>query len=312
VVKVADTIEWIKVKEAEDSNKPWFVWLAFNLSHVTIRQQPSAMCVPNADTLDAKSISEMKECGGTFGSSNVGSCSGEALMRAMTNSLDSIFGKLLDAVDAIDPNTYVIYIGDNGTAMYGWPNMDFIDNMYITRKGRGKGTAYESGTLVPMIIRGPQIAANIQNNSYAHVVDLFSTILELAGLVPPADVSNSDGTGTVPVDSVSLTPILFNKAKATRDADTGYILNENKNLMKNGTRWVGAQNATYKVVCIDSPSNCEFFNLTNDPLEEYQLAKPESCADYVNGQWTPADPQWHYCRLTEIVAKESILSTDNK
>jgi arylsulfatase A-like enzyme len=312
VVKVADTIEWIKAREAENPDKPWFVWLAFNLSHATIVQRPSAMCVPNADTLDEMSIKEMKACGGTFGSANVGSCSGEALMRAMSNSMDTIFGKLLDAVDAMNPNTYVIYISDNGTPMYGRPNLDFIDNMYITRKGRGKGTAYESGALVPMIIRGPQIAASTQNNSYAHVVDLFSTILELAGLAPPVNVSNSDGTGTVPLDSVSLTPILFNKAKATRDPNKGYVLNENKNLMTGGTRWVGAQDATYKVVCIDSPSNCEFYNLADDLLEEYPLAKPASCADYVNGKWTPADPQWHYCRLTDVVAKDSILSEDKK
>jgi len=312
VVKVADTIEWIKAKKAENPNRPWFAWLAFNLAHATVIQKPSAMCVPNADTLDTVSYQEMKECGGTFGSNNVGSCSGEALMRAMTNSLDTVFGKLLEAVDAIDPNTYVIFISDNGTPMYGRPNLDFIDNMYITRKGRGKGTAYESGALVPMIIRGPKIAANKQNNSYAHVADLFSTILKLAGLTPPKNVSNSDGTGTVPVDAVSLTPILLNKAKATRDPNTGYILNENKNLMTGGTRWVGAQDATYKVVCIDTPNNCAFYNLADDLLEEYPLAKPESCADYANGKWKPSDPRWHYCRLTDIVAKESFLSVDKK
>jgi arylsulfatase A-like enzyme len=312
VVKAADTIEWITARKKENPDKPWFVWLAFNLSHATIIQRPSAMAVPNADTLDAVSYKEMKECGGTFGTNNTGSCSGEALMRAMTNSLDTIFGKVLDAADAVDSNTYVIYISDNGTPMYGRPNLDFIDNMYITRKGRGKGTAYESGALVPMIIRGPKIAAHTQNNSYAHVVDLFSTVLDLAGLTPPKNVSNSEGTGTVPLDSVSLAPILFNKAKASRDPNTGYILNENKNLMTGGTRWVGAQNATYKVVCIDSPGNCTFYNLANDPLEEYPLAKPESCADYTNGKWTPADPQWHYCHLTDVVAKDSFLSVDKK
>jgi len=312
VVKAADTIEWIKSRKAENPDKPWFAWLAFNLAHTTIIQQPSAMCVPNADTLDPVSYKEMKDCGGTFGSNNVGSCSGEALMRAMTNSLDTILGKVLDAVDSIDPNTYVIFISDNGTPMYGRPNLDFIDNMYITRKGRGKGTAYESGALVPMIIRGPKIASNSQNNSYAHVTDLFSTILDFAGIAPPKRVSDSEGTGTVPVDAVSLAPILFNKAKASRDPNTGYILNENKNLMTEGTRWVGAQNATYKVVCIDTPNNCTFYNLANDLLEEYPLPKPDSCADYVGGKWTPADPRWHYCRLTEVVAKESFLSADKK
>jgi arylsulfatase A-like enzyme len=312
VVKVADTIEWIKARETANPDKPWFAWLAFNLAHVTIIQKPNAMCVPNADTLDAKSAKEMKECGGAFGSANTGSCSDEALMRAMTNSMDTIFGKLLEAVDAIDPNTYVIYISDNGTGMYGMPRMFYIDNMYITRKGRGKGTAYESGALVPMIIRGPKIEANSQNSSYAHVADLFSTILDLANLTPPKSVSNSDGTGTVPVDAVSLAPVLFNKASATRDPNTGYILNENTNLLKNSSRWVGAQNATYKVICIDGTENCQFFNLADDPLEEYPLAKPKSCADFTNGKWTPKDPQWHFCRLRDVIAKDSFLSLDKK
>jgi arylsulfatase A-like enzyme len=312
VVKVADTIEWIKAKEAEDPNKPWFAWMAFNLSHATAKQQPSAMAVPNADTLDAASYKEMQECGGTFGSNNVGSCSGEALNRAMTNSLDKVFGKLLDAVDALDPNTYVIIVSDNGTPMYNRPNLDFIDNMYITRKGRGKGTAYESGALVPMAIRGPKIAANTQNNAPVHVADLFSTILELAKLAPPKQVSDSKGTGMVPLDSVSLAPMLFNKAKTVRDPNNGYILTETKNLMTGGTQMVGARNASYKVVCTDSANNCIFYNLINDPLEEYPLAKPDSCADYTTGRWTPKDMQWHYCRLTEIVAKDSFLSEDKK
>lgn len=86
VVKVADTIEWITKNEKENPDKPWFAWVAYNLSHTTIVQQPNAMAVPNKDTLDAKSIKEMEACGGKYGSNDGGNCSDEALMRAMTNS----------------------------------------------------------------------------------------------------------------------------------------------------------------------------------------------------------------------------------
>jgi arylsulfatase A-like enzyme len=255
-------------------------------------------------------LEEIKKCGGTFGTQNPGSCSGESLMRAMTNSLDTLVGNLLEQVDALDPNTYVIVLGDNGTPMYGRRNLDFIDNMYITRKSRGKGTAYESGARVALAIRGPQIKASARSNEYVHVVDLFSTILTLAGLTPPEKVSNRDGSGTLAVDGVSLTPILFNKATTVRDPNQGFLLTESLNLMA-GTvpRQVGARNATYKVVCslkVDAGS-CEFFNLVNDPLEEYPLAKPESCDSSTAKGWSPADPPWHYCRLTEIVAKQSFL-----
>lgn len=54
---------------------------------------------------------------------------------------------------------------------------------------------------------------------------------------------------------------------------------------------------------------CTFYNLTNDPIEEYPLAKPDSCASYQNGKWTPAAPEWHFCRLQEVIAKESFLAS---
>jgi arylsulfatase A-like enzyme len=61
-------------------------------------------------------------------------------MRAMTNAMDTVIGKVLAAVDALDPNTYVIFVGDNGTSMYRGGS-HFVDNMYLTTTGRGKGTA---------------------------------------------------------------------------------------------------------------------------------------------------------------------------
>jgi arylsulfatase A-like enzyme len=308
VVKVADTIEWITAQEQADAERPWFAWLAFNLAHATANQVPSAMAIPNADTLDEAARMEAEACGGEFGTNNTGTCSGEALMRIMTNSMDTLIGKVLDAVDTLDPNTYIIFIGDNGTPMYARPNLDHIDNLWITRSGRGKGSAYESGARVPFSIRGPGIMPNTSSNEYVHAVDLFSTSLQLAGLQVPAEVSNGDGTGTLTPDSVSLTPLLFNEAQTVRDPDQGYILNENVNLMSNGTAIVGARNANYKVVCVDSVEACEFYDLQNDPLEEFVLAKPTSCEAYTGGTWTPANPEWHYCHLADVVSTKSFFS----
>ncbi len=127
----------------------------------------------------------MVDCGGTFGTNTVGGCTGPQLMRAMSNSMDTVIGKVLDEVDKLGPNTYVIFIGDNGTPMFGgYKNQ--IDNMYITKTGRGKGTPYESGCRVPMAIRGPNIAAGQQKGTFVHLADLSATILTLAGIEPPA------------------------------------------------------------------------------------------------------------------------------
>jgi arylsulfatase A-like enzyme len=314
VVKTADAIKWITEQETKNPDKPWFVWFAFNLSHITGRQRPNPMVIPNADTMDEVSRKEMEGCmgpDGEFGSANVGSCSSEALMRAMTNTMDTMTGRLIKTVDKLDSNTYIIYIGDNGTWMFG-EKREFIDNMYITRRGRSKGTAYESGVRVSMAVRGPGIQAGSQSDEWVNGVDLFSTILELAGLDVPETVPNRTGDGTVTLDSVSLTPILFKDATGLRDPNEGYMLAETINpvsTVKPNLKQVGARNATYKLICNENPEteNCVFYNLVDDPLEEYPLDKPDSCANYKNGTWTPADSEWHFCRLQEVIAKESFL-----
>lgn len=263
------------------------------------------MVVPNADTLNAAARAEMEACGGEFGTANLGSCTGEQVMRAMTSSMDTVIGKVLEAVDSLDPNTYVIFIGDNGTPMYGRPGLDFIDNMYITRSGRGKATVYESGARVALAVKGPGIEPGTRSDEFVHAADLFATILDLANVPVPRSVSNRQGTGSVSLDSVSLAPLLFGEASAVRDPNEGFLLTETR-----GARpQVGARNASYKVVCRGGAEigDCELYDLIADPLEEYPLEKPNDCNDYRDGTWTPDDREWHFCRLTEIVATESFL-----
>ncbi len=314
LVNTADAVEWITKKEKDNPDKPWFAWVAYNLSHATIIQKPNAMIVPNADTLDKKSLDEMQACGGVFGSNNAGNCSDESLMRAMTNSMDTLIGKLIDTVNELDPNTYVIYISDNGTPMYERQGLYYIDNMYITRKGRGKGTTYESGALVPLAIKGPKIKAGSKNNEFIHVVDLFSTVLSIADLKVPAEVNNSEGNAKVTLDSVSLTPILFNAKSTVRDPDKGFVLSESINLMTNSIPHVGARNAKYKVVCEGgiADSNCSFYNMIDDPIEEYPLKKPDSCERYTDGSLTPKNQEWHFCRLMEVIKEDSYINVGVK
>ena len=79
--------------------------------------------------------------------------------------------------------TNVILVGDNGT-----PN-----NMLQApfSNGHGKGSLYEGGIRVPMVAAGPDVIARGTNDSLVHVVDLYATILTLAGIDPgdalPAD-----------------------------------------------------------------------------------------------------------------------------
>ncbi len=316
VVKTADAIKWITEQETENPDKPWFAWFAFNLSHITGSFRPSPMVIPNADTMDEVSRKEMEECmgpNGQFGSANVGSCSSEALMRAMTNTMDTMIGRLIETVDRLDPNTYIIYLGDNGTWCIS-PQMNFIDNMYLTKMGRSKGTAYESGIRVSLAVRGPGIKPGTQSDEWIHNVDLFPTILKLAGLEVPETVPNRAGDAMVDVDGVSLTPVLFDGAKGLRDPDRGYLLSETVNPVKGNLMQVAARNAKYKVICDNNAEtgSCKFYNLIDDPIEEYPLEKPAGCANYQKGTLPPEDPEWNFCYLQEIIAKKSFLVDPEK
>jgi arylsulfatase A-like enzyme len=308
VVKIADAINWITEQERKNPDKPWFAWFAFNLSHITGQQNPNPMAVPNKDTMDARSIQEMQSCGGQFGSANVGNCTDKQLMRAMTNALDTLVGKLLKTVDELDPNTYIIYMGDNGTWMFG-NKREFIDNLYITRVGRGKGTSSEAGSRVEFAIRGPRIKAGSVSNTPITGSDLAPTILELAGLTAPKMVPGRTEGSMVPMDGVTLSPILFKGAKELRDPNTGYLLSETTNPVKNNIREAGARNAQYKIICDENADSgsCTFYDLFDDPIEEYPLPKPASCADYKGGKLKPAQRDWHFCRLQEVIATKSFL-----
>lgn len=310
VVKTYNTINWIKEQEEKNPDKPWFAYLAFNLSHITGSMRPSAMVIPNKDTMDEKSKKEMEECigpDGQFGSANRGSCSDEALMRAMTNTMDTMIGAVIDTVDKLDPNTYIIYLGDNGTWVF--MGMNFIDNMYITKEGRSKGTAYESGVRVSMAVRGPGIKAGSKTNEWVHSTDLFATILDIANLEIPKMVPNKEGNGMVEVDAISLKPVLLEGATDIRDPNRGYLLTETINPTKNNLMHVASRNATYKLICSNSAKteSCEFYNLVSDPLEEYPLEKPKSNKKFKDGTWSPKDQEWHFCHLQDVIATKSFL-----
>ena len=100
----------------------------------------------------------------------------------------------------------------------------------------------------------------------------------------------------------------------TANLDKGYLLAETINPVKANLMEVGARNAKYKVICDNNADteSCIFYNLVDDPIEEYPLNKPESCTGYQDGTWTPDNPEWNFCYLQEIIAKKSFLADPPK
>ena len=95
---------------------------------------------------------------------------------AMIESMDDSVGAVLKKIDELKlaDDTIVIFTGDNGGLMLATDN----------RPARvGKGSAYEGGVRVPLLVRYPKkIAAGGESDAAVMTIDFVPTILELAGL----------------------------------------------------------------------------------------------------------------------------------
>jgi arylsulfatase A len=96
---------------------------------------------------------------------------------AMTEDMDASIATLLAKLDSlgISDNTYVIYTADHGSK--GQNTNAPLAN--------GKGTVWEGGIRVPLLIRGPRIKPAACLQQRASTVDIFPTIAALAGVKDP-------------------------------------------------------------------------------------------------------------------------------
>lgn len=126
---------------------------------------------------------------------------------AMTWDLDTSIGNLLRKVSELNltETTYVIFTSDNGAP--GKPRQS--QNLPLAG---GKGSLYEGGIRVPLIIRGPGISANSFSSEPVTACDLFPTICEWAG-IPRSDY----------LEGSSLMPLLQAKAGAFKRTQEGLL-----------------------------------------------------------------------------------------
>ena len=147
------TIDWIAGQQG-----PWFAWLAFNAPHTPFHLPPLGL--HDRDTLSADQAAIDADPLPYY--------------LAMIEAMDRELGRLLASFSAeTRANTIIIYIGDNGT-----PRRVVQGHV----PGHGKGSVYEGGVAVPLIISGRGVTrAGERESALVSSVDLFSTIAALAG-----------------------------------------------------------------------------------------------------------------------------------
>ncbi len=223
---INDTIAWI----AGQGSSPWFAWLALNAPHSPLHLPP----------LDLHSYDSAET-------------TNRNLYEAMCEAMDTEVGRLLAGVNLAE--TTVIFIGDNGTPQ------NVIQTPYTA--AHSKGTLYDGGVRVPLIIAGKGVVSpNRTSTQPVHCVDLYSTILELAGI----SVSATQPAGNL-IDSVSLLPILQNSTAASR-----YLFVEqfSSSLATNVSGQAVIDEAGYKLIQFDDGHE-EFYKTSTDTNEATTL-----------------------------------------
>ena len=179
--KVDDAMAWLD----EHGDEPWFLWLAFNLGHTPLHLPPADVWQSDYSDHDPQSVPEEHWVD---------------YFNAMVEAMDTEIARLLDSLEPeVRENTYVIFMGDNGT-------YDPVVSAPF-RHGRAKGTIYEGGVNVPLIVSGPGIGRGGVSGALVNSTDLFATILEMAGVNPETAIPED-----VTTDSVSFMASLADPA----------------------------------------------------------------------------------------------------
>jgi uncharacterized sulfatase len=128
----------------------------------------------------------------------------------MVYDMDAAVGKLLRAMDDLDlrKNTLVIFTSDNGGLVRRYDQAGPIVSSQVPLRGE-KGTVYEGGVRVPMIVRWPGVVAPGRETSEpVFSGDLWPTIVTAAGM----------GVDPGTVDGVNLVPLLEGEGSIGREA----------------------------------------------------------------------------------------------
>ena len=179
----------------ESKDKPFFLYYATWLVHAPIHTRSQALLDKYTKRLGTDP--EHPPTKDTAGQQNPFYC-------AMVEELDYYVGTIFTYLDETeDPrwpghklseNTYVIFTSDNG-GMEGSSKERYTDNEPLAR---GKISAMEGGTRVPLLIAGPGIGSGEQTDVMANGLDFYPTILSMTKTPKPAD-KNLDGCDLLPL-----------------------------------------------------------------------------------------------------------------
>ena len=149
-----------EIEQAVETGKPFFLHFAPYAVHAPL--MPNPKYIEKYDAIDKR----------------------EAAYATMIESADAALGSVLDKLDELNiaDNTIVIFTSDNGgLSAHARGGKPHTHNAPLRS---GKGSAYEGGIRVPLIVQGLDKKATV-NTANVITHDLFPTIMKYAGATIP-------------------------------------------------------------------------------------------------------------------------------
>jgi hypothetical protein len=170
-VPVDEAIQWIK---RQPRQQPWMATISFSSAHTPLMQPPPALLASGAAAtsgLDCANVNQQR-----------------ILMNQTIEALDAEVGRLLTVIgiaqhgqdgqviyDPAQSDTMIVIVGDNGS-LGSVVKAPFDPS-------RSKGTAYQTGVWVPLIVAGPLVKQPDRVvTSMVNIADLFQLFGEIAGI----------------------------------------------------------------------------------------------------------------------------------
>jgi arylsulfatase A len=222
----------------KNKDKPFFVYLPHFAVHLPLQAK---------EKLTKKYEAKIKP----------GDAQSNATYAAMTDSLDQSVGRIRRELErlGIAEHTLVIFASDNGGRVPTTSNLPLRV---------GKGSCYEGGTRVPLVVYWPdKTKPSSVCDTPVISMDLFPTITEIAGLPNAAKTA---------LDGVSLVPLLKQSGNLQRD-ELFWHYPHYQHYQKGGTiPYSAIHKSNYKLIEFLGDKRVELYNLRDDIGEQRDLA----------------------------------------
>ncbi|MBI5802633.1 MAG: sulfatase [Verrucomicrobia bacterium] len=244
------------VDRAAAAKQPFFLYLAHHAPHTPVEAKPA-----DVTHFKEKLRPGMKHQNPTYA----------AMVRSLDESVGRVRARLRER--GLERNTIFIFTSDNGgyigTSTHEGRTIPVTDNSPLRS---GKGTCYEGGLRVPLIVDWPGVTpAGARCDEPVVLTDLFHTLTVAAGLGAPA--------GSVP-DGLDLSALL-RKPDTKLGRDALFFHYPHYYHAPPSTPVSAVRAGNWKLLEFFEDQRVELFNLKDDPGESRDLAKqmPDKTAE---------------------------------